>query len=713
MKNPDGKSKSAIFPEHLHFKRQFAILNCLQYRASQVLLETVKQKIDPLRPFERLGAEVLRSVWTERSCISVAIQTMFAPIKLVCLMLAGVAVMTPAWQMLGPFGGSAQGIRVAPSQPATVVVYTRDAQLFVSHDRGEKWTPRPFPLEYQTVMHALVIDPENSSRWLAGVEDETGGASGIYRTSDAGDTWTKTPSMAGKAVWSLAVSTAHRGLVIAGTADGVYRSTDYGDSWERISPESNADLRPVVSLAIDSRNASTIFAGTTHRPWRTTDGGKTWHSVHSGMLDDSDVFSVVINPGVPGTVYASACSGAYRSANGGTRWARLPTPKGTFRTYVVAVDPTAPTTVYAGTSGGLLRSENEGRTWLKVSGHAVYAVDFEPARAGRVYFASTTGGILTSDDHGKTLRELSTGFGNRQWVALVGTQSSLFAAAVENHGAELYKSPDLGRSWSKVTTSGLGGVRFLAAAHEKNTLYAATRKQVLKSEDEGKSWTPLGNSFSGATIDALTIGEGADKPILVAAGDRLYRSKGKEWTALDARYSGRVRSVGAGDNIIALATRSGVAFSRDGGSTWQPCRSPNAGIEWYNVAWTGHSHLLAATSHGLFGSSDCTEWSPVRGGLDASTVSTVFIDRATNVLLAVQGGEVYRSYDSGATWTASGETSGARSMPTRLVRMPESKNSIFGLFARRGVAELSLGPEQQAPQPSDGRVKEREHIKEE
>ncbi|HYI97298.1 MAG TPA: hypothetical protein VEX68_27415 [Bryobacteraceae bacterium] len=668
--------------------------------------------MDPVTRFKRLGAEIFCAVWPEGDRISVAMQRMLATTRLVCLMLAGTTAMTPAWQMLGPFGGSAQGVRVAPSQPATVVVYTRDAQLFVSHDRGEKWIPRPFPVEYQTVMHAFVIDPENPSRWLAGVEDESGGASGIYGSNDAGDTWTRTPSMAGKAVWSLAVSPAHRGLVIAGTADGVYRSTDHGDSWERISPEQYGDLRPVVSLAIDSRSADTIFAGTTHLPWRTTDGGKTWHSIHTGMLDDSDVFSVVINPGIPGSVYASACSGAYRSVNGGTRWARLPTPKGTFRTYVVAVDPTVPTTVYAGTSGGLLRSENEGRTWLKISGHAVYAIDFEPARAGRVYFASTTGGILTTDDHGKNLRELSKGFGNRQWVALVGTKSSLFAAAVENHGAELYKSPDLGRTWSKVTTAGIGDVRFLAASNENDTLYAATRKQVLKSEDEGGSWTPIGSAFSAATIDALTVGE-ADT-ILVAAGDRLYRSQGKKgWTALDARYSGRVRAAGASGSIIAVVARSGLAFSKDGGASWEPCRSPNAGIEWYDVAWTGQGHLLAATSHGMFGSPDCAEWSPVRGGLDASTVSTVFIDRTGNVLLAVQRGEVYRSNDSGATWTASGDTSGTRSMPSRLIRMPDSKDRIFGLFARRGVADLPLGREQQVSQPVNGRVKEQEHIKEE
>lgn len=624
---------------------------------------------------------------------------MHATTRLFCLTLLAATVALPAWRMLGPFGGSVQGVRLAPSQPATIVVYTRDAQVFASHDRGVRWAPVSFPAEYHGVMHAFAIDPQNPRLWLAGVEDETGRASGVYRTTDAGEHWEQVAVLKGEAVWSLAMSAAHPGLAIAGTAKGVYRSSDSGSSWTRISAESYTDLRPVVSLAIDPRNADRIFAGTTHLPWRTSDGGKTWQSIHSGMLDDSDVFSVVIHPGNSATVYASACSGAYRSASGGTRWVRLATPKGTFRTYVVAVDPAAPTTVYAGTSGGLLRSENEGRTWEKISPHAVYAVDFEPGETGRIYFASTTGGILASDDRGKRLHELNAGFGNRQWIALVQAKSDLFAVSNESGSAGLYKSSDLGKTWSRLNSAALAATRLLAAT-PAGVLYAATPKQVLKSADGGQSWTPVGSLFSTSNVDALAISNDAKASLIVAAGERLLRlGAANQWQPLKASYTGRVRAISAADGILTVTTRSGVVSSKDSGATWEQCRNPATDVEWYDAARTPQGELLGATSHGLFRSADCADWSLVRSGLDASTVSTIYSDRVAGILYAGQGGVLYRSADGGATWTPIG--GGSRSMPTRLALLPDHQDRIFGLFSRRGVAEWLLTSEPPASSASD------------
>ena len=42
-----------------------------------------------------------------------------------------------------------------------------------------------------------------------------------------------------------------------------------------------------------------VYAGTWHLPWKTTDGGKTWHNIKQGVIDDSDVFSIIIDPDKP------------------------------------------------------------------------------------------------------------------------------------------------------------------------------------------------------------------------------------------------------------------------------------------------------------------------------------------------------------------------------------------------------------------------------
>ena len=53
------------------------------------------------------------------------------------------------------------------------------------------------------------------------------------------------------------------------------------------------------SIAIDPKDPDTIYAGTWHLPWKTTDDGANWHNIKQGLIDDSDVFSIIIDPTVP------------------------------------------------------------------------------------------------------------------------------------------------------------------------------------------------------------------------------------------------------------------------------------------------------------------------------------------------------------------------------------------------------------------------------
>ncbi len=50
--------------------------------------------------------------------------------------------------------------------------------------------------------------------------------------------------------------------------------------------------------------------------WKTTDGGRRWTPIHEGMIDDSDVMSILVDRTNPHRIYASAYSGIYLSENG-------------------------------------------------------------------------------------------------------------------------------------------------------------------------------------------------------------------------------------------------------------------------------------------------------------------------------------------------------------------------------------------------------------
>ena len=92
---------------------------------------------------------------------------------------------------------------------------------------------------------------------------------------------------------------------------------DRGATWRRISAATDPEMQDITALAFDPADTNVLYAGTPHLPWKTTDGGATWHSISTGLIDDSDIFSIRVDPNHPQLVFASACSGIYRSDSGG------------------------------------------------------------------------------------------------------------------------------------------------------------------------------------------------------------------------------------------------------------------------------------------------------------------------------------------------------------------------------------------------------------
>jgi photosystem II stability/assembly factor-like uncharacterized protein len=601
------------------------------------------------------------------------------------------------WQFIGPFGGSADIIRVARSNPRVLVAAARNALIYRSADAGATWNRIAFAAEHGSILHALEIDPSDEGRWYAGVEDESEGLSGIYLTTDSGQTWSRIRGIERKKIWSIAIWQRDPRVVVAGAADGVYRSSDRGETWVRISPEVNKALQPVVSLALEPENPAVIYAGTTHLAWRTMDGGQTWRSIHTGMLDDSDVFSIVIHPQRPTVIYASACSGAYRSADSASLWSRLATPRGTFRTYVVAVDPNTPNVVYAGTSSGLLQSSDEGKTWKKISPHAVKSIDFVGDKSGRAYFASTTGGILTRSGVDAAVNESNLGFANRTWVALAGTKGFLFANSVYDVTGGLFRSDDAGGAWRRV--SGAEATRgdsllFLAPSpHAALTLFGATRSAVWRSTDGGKAWVALTNMPAGQVL-ALSFTADAGGGLYLATSSGLHKSQdeGKTWNQISLPSNAPLRSVQLSGGALFAVTASTTAFSRDSGNTWTACGPPSTPVDWYGVAAKADSpFVLAATSHGLLRSSDgCKTWSFVRSGVEASTVMNVLVHPSRPEFFAVQRGRLLRSADDGETWQSLSGISASETTPIALGILPDNPDNVFALFRRRGVARWNL-----------------------
>lgn len=501
------------------------------------------------------------------------------------LLSGGAAIAAPAsppWQSIGPWGGAAEVVRTSSLDRDHVVVATRGGAIFTSSDAGGSWREVSFPARGTGVLHALEIDPRSGATWYAGMEGHTTRTSGVYRTADGGGTWTLLEDTRGLDVWSLAFAPSNADIIAVGTGSGIFASDDRGEHFSRMSPADHRELRPVVSLAFDPRDSRILFAGTTRLPWRTEDGGRTWRAVTTGMLDDSDVFSIVVDPARPGRVLASACSGAYVSTDAGGRWTRLPTPAGAFRVHVVAIDPDASDTVFAGTSAGLFRSTDGGATWRRVSASVVKSIAFDRFAPGRVFFGSDAG-VLRSTDRGVTARAANIGFASQTFTDLAASGNALLLTGPRAQ----YRTDQFAQQWAAVA-----GARPRAGS---------------LSAGESASWKDCAAPVTGATWYALAadtaLSQSQRQPqrstMLAATSRGLFRSTDgcRSWTAAVDGLEQATAST-----VLFHPTRGGEAFVAQGGRVF---RSTDAGASWHPLGdardlWPSHLAILAAAPDRLF-----------------------------------------------------------------------------------------------------------------
>jgi photosystem II stability/assembly factor-like uncharacterized protein len=572
-------------------------------------------------------------------------------------------------------------VRFLPDSPDSALAATRNGLIYVSHDGAKSWEMVPFPVQLAGTLHALEVDPK--AAWYVGVEGNESWTSGVYKTTDSGHTWTQL--LKGKPIWSLAISPANPDVLAAGGEDGVFLSEDAGANWRRMSPIENRELRPVVSLAFHPHDTKVIYAGTTHLPWRTTDGGEHWQSIHSGMLDDSDVFSVVVDPKNPEIVLSSACSGAYRSTTAGTAWSRMPTPHGAFRTYFVALSPS--NTIFAGTTLGLFRSIDEGKTWIKVTTDPIKSIAFD---GSRVLMASLRGGLLISGNGGETVHAVNQGFSNRSLAMMTSAGGVLYASSVYEPGeGGLFRSQDFGATWNHIAPQQAAGNILVLAAKPTNpkVVFAATHDAFFASKDGGVTWT-RGISPPGKAPSALIVTE--DGTLLAGTSSGLYRKTDTTaWTLV--KMTGGARRVqllvSSGQGRVEMVADRHAFLSDNGGREWNVCGSAPEGTDFYGLSVSATGTVLAASSHGLLRSADhCASWTLVKEGLEAGTVNTVlFHPTRPAEAYTTQYGKVLRSTDGGEHWRPLDDRGRDGLYPSALLISPAQPDRLVAMFPRRGI----------------------------
>jgi photosystem II stability/assembly factor-like uncharacterized protein len=616
-----------------------------------------------------------------------------------------------------------------------------DSLLYRSDDAGTGWKMLDFPKRSLSEVTSIIIDPANTDHYLVGMIAPDN--PGLFESIDAGQKWTAVKDVSGFGVRALAVADSDTSIMVAGTQRGVMESKDSGKTWTRISDPDNLEMTSITAVAIDPKDPKIIYAGTSHLPWRTLDGGKTWDSIHTGMIDDSDVFSIYVDPQMPTKIFASACSGIYSSDDRGDMWHKLlGIPNTSRRTHVVRFepgtccgDPNVPGAVFAGTTTGLFRSLNSGKTWKTLTGVQVNSLAFDPSKPNTVYLALEHEGVGKSNDGGEVIQPVNNGFVDRV-ISSVGISGSNKLLAVEPQDGEtsgLFISDDKGDTWTQIHPKGVAGAHLSAITgvpSQDRALLAASSNQMYKSVDGGQIWKavpvriitpappakapakpvrgrsttrtrtarvvkpkPIVHDISPSDIYGLYAAQNASgKDVVFAATDLgLLKSDdlGEYWTQSELPVAGAVTSLYLAPNSdgrLIARTSSGLASSKDFGDHWTALAFPLPSSDVYDVAISPDATcpLMVATRLGLYTSPDSgATWYANTGGIPASTVSTILYRNATTAY-AVEYGQLYATSDAGKSWKEI--PSALRSVRIRRLWMPRANSDrIYGITANLGI----------------------------
>lgn len=486
------------------------------------------------------------------------------------------------WKHLG-LGDTRQigRVRVDPRDPDVAWVAAlghpygpnHERGVFRTRDGGATWKQVLF-VNDSTGAIDLSLDPTNPRILYAATWQVyrtpwslvSGGAgSGLWKSTDAGDTWTRLDGEGlPKGPWGrvgVSASGAQAGrlfAVIEADAGGVFRSDDWGRTWKRTSEDRNLRQRAwyYTHVFADPKSAETVYVLNVAF-MRSQDGGGSFQRVGQPHSDNHDLW---IDPDDPQRMIEGSDGGAIVSNDGGLSWTSLDNQP-TAQFYHVVTDDAFPYRVYGAqqdntTVGIASRTAGFGiaRTdWYDVGGGESGWIAPKPGEPDVVY-AGSYDGYLTRYDH-RTEQERDV---------------NPYPDNPMGYGAEGAKYRF---QWT---------FPIVVSPHDPNTLYAGSNV-LHRSTNEGQHWEVISPDLTRN-----------DPAKLVSSGGPITQDNTSvEYfctifsMAESAREKG-VLWVGSDDGLVHV--------SRDAGKTWQKVTPPGL-PEWATINMIDPGHHADGTAY--------------------------------------------------------------------------------------------------------------------
>jgi photosystem II stability/assembly factor-like uncharacterized protein len=565
---------------------------------------------------------------------------------------------------------------------------------YYSTDDGATWTALNAQIG-QIHQFALVVGAgaRETATIYAGTD------SGVYKSSDGGDTWAEKVQGLGAALpGAIVVSPFNADEAYAAVqGKGLLRSLDGGTHWQNTTIP-NGDYRP--GMAADPFTLGKFYFSygnfqATPQVYVTTDHAASYTAYPVTLPPEfsgrqAKINALAANPATTGSLLAGVCLDyshfpdpteglVYASTNGGATWTQQTTPASAMCINSLAFDPQNPQNVYAGTEGGLLISVDGGANWSVPANqpdvHRVGPVVVDPRSSLSVYLF---GGPRFNNDSGGDVGTFATHDGGATWERLdgladypvwglqivpVGTQYWIYAATM--NGLRFLRDIPAGAfdrytSWEK--SSGIA-----SSATVDSFAAAADGSRVVYYIGTSGGVVPVNNSLNAlrATADATQNMPGG-----------VYRRQGAESAPVQRVVPGwklkNTPGFGNNNNVVsALEVFNGQIYAAV--SNWSSgCRiwrSPD-GITWTPASEYGMSAVFGASNAAILDlvvfdgklyasvgwganegqiwrSPDGTTWEKVTGNELATPIRTVLVMSVFNNALSAaahgDGAEIWRS----------------------------------------------------------------------
>ncbi len=570
--------------------------------------------------------------------------------------------------------------------------------IWKSLDAGETWLY--MGLREGQYIPRIRVHPDNPELVYAAVLGHLFGPNeerGIYRSKDGGETWEKilyvsndaggcdlildpvNPRIIYASTWRVR-RTPHS-LESGGDGSGLWKSTDSGDTWTQLTDKNGMPSGPlgIIGVSLSSANHKKIYAMIEAREgglFVSEDYGENWERVNSDRSLRQRAWyytRVYSDPDDDDIVYVLNV-GFHKSADGGRSFERIGTPHGDH--HDLWIDPLNSSVMIMADDGGAQVSLNGGSDWSSMMNQPTaqfYRVITDNHFPYRIYGAQ-------QDNSTVRIASQSTGFGGiseEDWEPTAGGESGWIAPDPDNneivyagsYGGYLERVnheteetrrvdiwPDNPMGWGADSLEQRFQWNFpiMFSRHDNNTLYAASN-YLFVTTNEGQSWEKISTDLTRN-----------DKSKMGPSGGPIT----KDNTSVE--YYGTIFCIAESaleEGVIWCGSDDGLVYiTKDGGENWKNVTPPPDIIpEWTMInsleadPFSAGGLYVAATSYKsddykpyLYKTTDYGEtWTKIVTGIDNEHFTRVVradYERQGLLFCGTESG-MYISFNDGETWS--------------------------------------------------------------